>query len=170
MMLQRYPGRLFKKCTNAAITETNASTAFCVPFLAYICPHSKYNSSIIYEKTPDAIVPPELFVVTLYLCRSCAGTFRFYFTHVNGENGLSASNVKAILQDSYGFMWFGTKTDSTAMTELPFFNLIVMIWRRVRVIIILVLFLRIKKGIYGLVQTEEFIYIIRRSMYLNVSK
>ena len=33
----------------------------------------------------------------------------FYFTHVNGENGLSASNVKAILQDSYGFMWFGTK-------------------------------------------------------------
>lgn len=50
MMLQRYPGRLFKKCTNAAITETNASTAFCVPFLAYICPHSKYNSSIIYEK------------------------------------------------------------------------------------------------------------------------
>lgn len=64
----------------------------------------------------------------------------FYFTHVNGENGLSASNVKAILQDSYGFMWFGTKTDSTAMTELPFFNLIVMIWRRVRVIIILVLF------------------------------
>lgn len=33
----------------------------------------------------------------------------FYFSHVNGENGLSASNVKAVLQDSYGFMWFGTK-------------------------------------------------------------
>lgn len=33
----------------------------------------------------------------------------FYFTRVNGENGLSESNVKAILQDSYGFMWFGTK-------------------------------------------------------------
>ena len=34
---------------------------------------------------------------------------QFYFTHINGENGLSASNVKVILQDSYGFMWFGTK-------------------------------------------------------------
>lgn len=33
----------------------------------------------------------------------------YYFTRVSGENGLSESNVKAILQDSYGFMWFGTK-------------------------------------------------------------
>lgn len=94
----------------------------------------------------------------------------FYFTRVNGENGLSESNVKAILQDSYGFMWFGTKMGSTAMMELLFSNSIAMIWRRVQVIIILVLFLRIKKGIYGLEQTGVFIYIIRRLMYLNVSK
>lgn len=33
----------------------------------------------------------------------------YYFSHISGENGLSESNVKAILQDSYGFMWFGTK-------------------------------------------------------------
>lgn len=33
----------------------------------------------------------------------------YYFTHINGDNGLSQSNVKAIIQDSYGFMWFGTK-------------------------------------------------------------
>lgn len=33
----------------------------------------------------------------------------YYFAHINGDNGLSSSNVKAILQDSYGFMWFGTK-------------------------------------------------------------
>lgn len=64
----------------------------------------------------------------------------FYFTRVNGENGLSESNVKAILQDSYGFMWFGTKMGSTAMMELLFSNSIAMIWRRVQVIIILVLF------------------------------
>jgi ligand-binding sensor domain-containing protein/signal transduction histidine kinase/DNA-binding response OmpR family regulator len=32
-----------------------------------------------------------------------------YFSHITVENGLSESNVKAILQDSYGFMWFGTK-------------------------------------------------------------
>jgi ligand-binding sensor domain-containing protein/signal transduction histidine kinase/AraC-like DNA-binding protein len=33
----------------------------------------------------------------------------YYFSHITGENGLSQSNVKAIVQDSYGFMWFGTK-------------------------------------------------------------
>ena len=48
---------------------------------------------------------------------------QFYFTHINGENGLSASNVKAILQDSYGFMWFGTKNglnryDGTSILQL----------------------------------------------------
>jgi len=64
----------------------------------------------------------------------------------------------------------GQKMGSTAMMELLFSNSIAMIWRRVQVIIILVLFLRIKKGIYGLEQTGVFIYIIRRLMYLNVSK
>ena len=48
---------------------------------------------------------------------------KFYFTHINGENGLSASNVKTILQDSYGFMWFGTKNglnryDGTSVLQL----------------------------------------------------
>lgn len=33
----------------------------------------------------------------------------YFFTHVNNENGLSQNNVKAIVQDSYGFIWFGTK-------------------------------------------------------------
>ncbi len=33
----------------------------------------------------------------------------YSFVHINNENGLSQSNVKAIIQDSYGFMWFGTK-------------------------------------------------------------
>ena len=47
----------------------------------------------------------------------------------------------------------GQKMGSTAMMELLFSNSIAMIWRRVQVIIILVLFLRIKKGIYGLEQT-----------------
>lgn len=47
----------------------------------------------------------------------------FYFTHITGENGLSASNVKVILQDSYGFMWFGTKNglnryDGTSILQL----------------------------------------------------
>lgn len=33
----------------------------------------------------------------------------YYFTHINGENGLSQNNVKSIFQDSWGFMWFGTR-------------------------------------------------------------
>lgn len=33
----------------------------------------------------------------------------YSFMHINSETGLSQSNVKAIIQDSYGFMWFGTK-------------------------------------------------------------
>ena len=33
----------------------------------------------------------------------------YSFIHITGEDGLSQSNVKAILKDSYGFMWFGTK-------------------------------------------------------------
>ena len=33
----------------------------------------------------------------------------YSFYHISTQDGLSANNVKAILQDSYGFMWFGTK-------------------------------------------------------------
>ena len=32
-----------------------------------------------------------------------------YFTRIKGQNYISQSNVKAIVQDSYGFMWFGTR-------------------------------------------------------------
>jgi len=35
--------------------------------------------------------------------------YDFYFTQIDGRSGLSHNNVKAILQDSYGFMWFGTR-------------------------------------------------------------
>ena len=93
----------------------------------------------------------------------------FYFTRVNGENGLSESNVKAILQDSYGFMWFGTKNglnryDGTSILQFDCDDLeegtgnhnIGALFE--------------DKGIYGLEQTGVFILLIRRLMYLNVSK
>lgn len=44
--------------------------------------------------------------------------FNYYFSHISSEEGLSESQVKVILQDSYGFMWFGPKTDSI-VTMVP---------------------------------------------------
>lgn len=35
--------------------------------------------------------------------------YNYYFSHISSGEGLSESQVKTILQDSYGFMWFGTK-------------------------------------------------------------
>ena len=36
-------------------------------------------------------------------------SFKYYFTIINGHDGLSQTDIKAILQDSEGFMWFGTR-------------------------------------------------------------
>jgi hypothetical protein len=33
----------------------------------------------------------------------------YFFSHVSSRSGLSQVNVKSIIQDSYGFMWFGTR-------------------------------------------------------------
>ena len=33
----------------------------------------------------------------------------YYFKNLSSQNGLSQNTVSAILQDSKGFMWFGTK-------------------------------------------------------------
>ncbi|MBF0575472.1 hybrid sensor histidine kinase/response regulator transcription factor [Dysgonomonas sp. GY617] len=33
----------------------------------------------------------------------------YYFSIIDGEMNLSHNNVKSIIQDSYGFMWFGTR-------------------------------------------------------------
>lgn len=48
----------------------------------------------------------------------------YSFVHITGEDGLSQSNVKAILKDSYGFMWFGTKNGLNRYdgTSLVLFN------------------------------------------------
>ena len=59
-----------------------------------------------------------LFLLLLLLYSLCSiaadgmenrGWSNYYFSHISVENGLSQSNVKAIVQDSYGFLWFGTK-------------------------------------------------------------
>ena len=49
-----------------------------------------------------------LFIITSFLSASAAME-QYNFIHINGTNGLSNSHVKSIIQDSYGFMWFGTR-------------------------------------------------------------
>ncbi|NDV83112.1 hybrid sensor histidine kinase/response regulator transcription factor [Bacteroides sp. 51] len=69
-------------------------------------------------------ITPILLVFLLFpVCLYAREAASYYFTHINGENGLSQSNVKAILQDSYGFMWFGTKNglnryDGTSIIQI----------------------------------------------------
>lgn len=54
---------------------------------------------------------PTSLLALLFLCMASYIQARdhFSFSHINGNNGLSSGNVKTILQDSRGLMWFGTK-------------------------------------------------------------
>lgn len=50
-----------------------------------------------------------IFVFLCYFPIANASSLDYYFTHINGDDGLSHNNVKSIVQDSWGFMWFGTR-------------------------------------------------------------
>ncbi|MDK2843027.1 MAG: hypothetical protein PWQ17_2533 [Anaerophaga sp.] len=51
-----------------------------------------------------------LFVVFLFSCFIArAQSPNMKFRHITSKDGLVQNNVVAILQDSKGFMWFGTK-------------------------------------------------------------
>lgn len=57
---------------------------------------------------------PILYLLLMIFCLSELNAadrkpFNYYFSHISSKDGLSESQVKVILQDSYGFMWFGTK-------------------------------------------------------------
>ena len=43
------------------------------------------------------------------ICRAQTIDEHYYFKSLSSQNGLSQNTVSAILQDSKGFMWFGTK-------------------------------------------------------------
>lgn len=49
-------------------------------------------------------------LLTIVICFTCGiSASDYYFTIIDGNAGLSQNNVKAVCQDSYGFMWFGTR-------------------------------------------------------------
>lgn len=45
----------------------------------------------------------------IFMAMPASAGDNYSFKHINGNNGLSSSNVKCIAEDSFGFMWFGTK-------------------------------------------------------------
>ena len=49
-----------------------------------------------------------LSIFFLIISLSVFGQSSYVFRHLNIDNGLSNNNVKALLEDSYGFLWVGT--------------------------------------------------------------
>ncbi len=49
------------------------------------------------------------FAIWINSISGLANTTSYFFSKINNENGLSQNTVKSILQDSWGFMWFGTR-------------------------------------------------------------
>jgi len=51
------------------------------------------------------------FFILFFICLSISDVSanNYYFSKIDGNAGLSHNNVKSIFQDSYGFMWFGTR-------------------------------------------------------------
>lgn len=50
------------------------------------------------------------FLAVLLLCVSLsAGAEQYYFKHFDTSDGLPSNTVLCMTEDSYGFMWFGTK-------------------------------------------------------------
>ena len=50
-----------------------------------------------------------LFLTTLFICLSSAGAGNYYFSHLTMDEGLSHNCVNAVVQDSEGFIWIGTR-------------------------------------------------------------
>ena len=60
-------------------------------------------------RDPRSLFLALLFVLPGGVHRVCAQTQDFRFQHITIEQGLSQSTVYAVVQDTSGFMWFGTR-------------------------------------------------------------
>lgn len=111
-----------------------------------------------------------LALVTLFLQRvSGEENSSYYFTHINGDNGLSSSNVKAIIQDSYGFMWFGTKNGLNRFDGTSILRMNCEDHQLKKAIITFPLYMKTPTVICGSVQIGVSICIIRLRTYLRIS-
>ena len=75
-------------------------------------PHEKILHLCISEISASMILRIKagpLFISLLFAAIVCQSQNNLYqFTHLTTEQGLSQNKVTAIIQDKYGFMWFGT--------------------------------------------------------------
>ena len=69
----------------------------------------RFVESIVGRSTNILAVISAAFVLFGFVPAWSQSVSNYSFVHIGSEDGLSQSNVKAIIQDSYGFMWFGTK-------------------------------------------------------------
>lgn len=50
-----------------------------------------------------------IFYLSIHLCGYAILPVQFHFRHYNIENGISANNISALLQDQKGYIWIGTE-------------------------------------------------------------
>ena len=50
-----------------------------------------------------------IFILLIALSFSVEAQFQFSFSHYTSDNGLSQNGITAMMKDSKGYMWFGTR-------------------------------------------------------------
>ena len=118
-------------------------------FFHHLCMKKTYNilQAVFMRKSILYLLLMIICLSELYAANR--KSFNYYFSHISSADGLSESQVKVILQDSYGFMWFGTKNGLNRS--------IAMITLLEKAITTSPPFLKTRTENYGQVQTGEYI-------------
>jgi signal transduction histidine kinase/ligand-binding sensor domain-containing protein/DNA-binding response OmpR family regulator len=69
-----------------------------------------FNPFLLHKKAAWSVaVRVALICLPVSLAGNVEANTNYYFSRIGGESGLSQFSIKAIIQDSYGFIWFGTR-------------------------------------------------------------